>query len=112
MSAAGFNVVISHRCTVRGAVVEPGACVVLSANEARALLDTGRGALQDEADEIPLQAALWAALTASFVNAAPFYGQSADAAAQQLDDIAQQRRPKNPIGFIWSTTGSGDPPQS
>ena len=108
----GFNVVISHRCVVRGAVVEPGACVLLSADEARALLDTGRGVLQDETDESPLQAALWEALTAVVVNAGLVVGQTAAGATAQQQQLARDARGPNPIGFIWPTTDCGKAPQT
>lgn len=95
-----FRVVILRACHIRGIAVAPGSVLDLSSADAQELLSSMRGELADAADAVALREAQ--AEEFRVVSAAsPVVGQSVSAAIEQVKDIEQQWRPKNPIGFIW-----------
>lgn len=112
--SAGFVLIITRRCAVRGVAFEPGASLTLTASEARQLLDTGRAELQDEADEAALQQELWAVLAScvSSSSVGSVAGLSLVGATAQQSAVHHPTRQKNPIGFIWPTNDCDNVPQS
>ena len=108
---ATFKVILTRCCYVRGVPYTPDAELDLLPAEVQPLLDCWRAELAN-ADDMPALRKAYAEAFDEAQAATPIYGQSVEAAAQQLDDIAQQRRPKRPIGFHWSYNGGGDLPQS
>ena len=93
-----IRVIITRPTAMHGQRIEPGTTLELSALDASALVSNGKATLLDQSDHAPLRAALSEAGCCDARSQAVF-GQSAEAAAQQLRDLERAGRPRG-IGFI------------
>lgn len=89
----------THPCYLQGLPVEPGTEVALTPADAQALIDSGRGQLLDPTDAEPLRTALAEAFQRA-AQAQPHFGQSPEAAAEAVHELARSHRPRRGIGFV------------